>query len=261
MLKRLIIIVAAIAVFAAGLVAYAVFRPPEQASGPIEAIPLNTSTPVQTAGDPTVPSASTEVPPSPTANDAQPTNTAESETADAPILFEIVPEESEARFLINEVLRGNPKTVVGSTNQVAGQIAINPSDPTASQVGVIQVNARTLTTDNDFRNRAIKNAILRTNEFEFVRFVPTKITGLPTAGALGETYTFQVTGDLTITDVTREVTFDVTVTAKDRTRIEGSATTMILYRDFGLGIPDSPSVDTVADEVRLELSFIAQATS
>ena len=31
--------------------------------------------------------------------------------------------------------------------------------------------------DNDFRNRAIKNMILRTNEHEFVTFTPTQITG------------------------------------------------------------------------------------
>ena len=36
-------------------------------------------------------------------------------------LFEIVPEESEARFLIDEVLRGEDKTVVGTTNQITGR--------------------------------------------------------------------------------------------------------------------------------------------
>lgn len=179
--------------------------------------------------------------------------------AASPTIFEIVPTESEARFLIDEVLRGDPITVVGATDQVAGQFAVAPGDLSNVEFGVVQVNARTLATDNDFRNRAIKNRILLTDAYEFVTFTPTEIVGLPESGAVGEQYTFQVNGDLTITDVTRPVTFEVTATPLSETRIEGAATTSFLYTDFDLFIPDARSVDTVADEVRLELDFIAEA--
>jgi polyisoprenoid-binding protein YceI len=175
------------------------------------------------------------------------------------VTFEIVPAGSEARFLIDEVLRGAPVTVVGATDQVAGQLAIDPVDLTSAQVGIIQVNARTLATDNDFRNRAIKNRILLTDNYEFVTFTPTEVVGLPETGAVGETYTFQIAGDLTITDVTRPVTFDVVASATSEGQIEGTATTAFLYTDFELFIPDAPAVDTVDDEVRLELDFVAQA--
>jgi hypothetical protein len=47
------------------------------------------------------------------------------------------------------------------------------------------------------------------------------------------------------------------VTPISQTEISGLAKTTVLYRDFNLTIPDSPSVDTVADEVRLELEFVA----
>jgi len=177
----------------------------------------------------------------------------------SPTIFEIVPAESRARFLIDEVLRGDPITVVGATDQVAGQLAVDPNDLSNTQVGVIQVNARTLATDNDFRDRAIKNRILLTDDYEFVTFVPTEVIGLPQAGAVGETYTFQVVGDLTITNVTEQVTFDVTTTPTSETRIEGTATTAFPYTDFELFIPDAPAVDTVDDEVRLELEFVAEA--
>jgi len=149
--------------------------------------------------------------------------------------------------------------VVGATDQVAGQLAVDADDLSNTQVGVIQVNARTLATDNDFRNRAIKNRILLTDDYEFVTFAPTEVIGLPEAGAVGETYTFQVAGDLTITDVTKQVTFDVTTTPTGETRIEGTATTAFPYTDFELFIPDAPAVDTVDDEVRLELEFVAEA--
>ncbi|GAB4202805.1 MAG: YceI family protein [Roseiflexaceae bacterium] len=262
MLKRVLLIGGIVAALILAVVGYTVFRTPEAASGPIQAIPI-APTGAASGAAPTV--ASDAAPTSaasgaaPTAaSDAAPTGGA---AAAAPQIFEIVPTESEARFLIDEVLRGSPVTVVGTTNQVAGQIAIDPSNPASAQVGTIQVNARTIVTDNDFRNRAIKNAILQTDQYEFVTFKPTSISGLPASVAANTPFTFQMIGDLTVRDVTKPVTFDVTVTPISATELKGSAKTSLLYRDLGLNIPDSPSVDTVADEVRLELDFIARPSA
>jgi polyisoprenoid-binding protein YceI len=177
----------------------------------------------------------------------------------APAIFEIVQAESEARFLIDEVLRGSPVRVVGVTDQVAAQIAIDPANPGATQLGQIVVNARTLATDNEFRNRALRNQILDTNTYEFVTFQPAELAGLPDAVTVGQPFSFQVVGDLTVKDVTQSVTFDVTVTPVSETRIEGLATTTFPYRDFGVRIPEVPSVDLVADDVMLELEFVAVA--
>ncbi len=127
-------------------------------------------------------------------------------------------------------------------------------------MGTIQINARTLTTDNDFRNRAIKNRILQTDQYEFITFTPTQIVGLPQTGAVGQSYTFQIVGDLTIRDVTRQVTFDVTATPVSETRLEGTARATIRYADYGLTIPQVRQVASVADQVRLEIDFVAAAT-
>jgi polyisoprenoid-binding protein YceI len=80
------------------------------------------------------------------------------------------------------------------------------------------------------------------------------------SGVVGESYFFQIVGDLAATDVTQEVTFEVTVTPVSGTRIEGLATTAFLYTDFELSIPDAQAVNTVEDEVRLEFEFAAGAT-
>lgn len=176
----------------------------------------------------------------------------------SPLIFEIVPTRSEARFMIDEVLRGDPITVVGATDQVAGQFAVDPNDLSTIELGPMRVNARTLATDNDFRNRAIKNRILLTDQFEFVTFTPKELVGLPATAAVGETYSFQVVGDLTVTDVTREVTFDIMATAISETQIEAIARTSFLYPDFELFIPDVQAVDAVDDEVRLEIQFVAE---
>jgi polyisoprenoid-binding protein YceI len=266
-----------LALIAVAALAFSVFRTPEEASAPLTAatLTIETSAPAAVATEPpaveptatpapVAAPAETEPAAEPTASPAEePTAaaepTAEPAAAAAPMLFEIVQAESEARFIIDEVLRGSPVRVVGVTNQVAAQIAIDPANPAATQLGEVRVNVRTLATDNEFRNRAIRNQILDTNSYEFVTFQPTELLGLPDAVTVGQPFSFQVVGDLTVKDVTQPVTFDVTVTPVSETRIEGVATTTFPYRDFGVRIPEVPSVDLVADDVTLELAFVAVA--
>lgn len=183
------------------------------------------------------------------------------ETATTRSLFRIIPAESEARFNIDEELRGNPITVVGVTDQVAGDIIVDYTAPAASQVGTIRVNMRTLATDNTFRNQALRAQILQSSrdEFEFADFVPTALEGMPDGPvAAGDVLEFQIVGDLTIRDVTRTVTFDATVTVESLDRINGSATTTVLYPDFNLTIPDVPGVANISDEVIIEIDFAAE---
>ena len=283
MLKKLAIVAVLVLIIVASLVGYAFFRTPEEASAPIEAVPLRLENneaaavdAIEEATEPVVendtqtetlveqPVTETEAVVETQAaitEESLPAAEVPAEQASiTPTIFEIVPGESEARFLINEVLRGDPITVVGATDQVAGQLALDPADLSNTQVGVMQVNARTLTTNNDFRNRAIKNRILLTDNYEFVTFSPTNIIGLPDKAAIGELITFQVSGDLTVTDVTQQVTFDITATPVSETRIEGTASAAFLYTDFNLAIPSAPAVDAVADDVRLEIDFVAETT-
>jgi polyisoprenoid-binding protein YceI len=92
-----------------------------------------------------------------------------------------------------------------------------------------------------------------------VTFTPTALVGLPETVAVGESFSFQITGDLTIRDITRSVTFDVTVNAEAADRLTGSARATVLRSDYGLTIPSVPQVAEVSDEVILELDFTALA--
>lgn len=207
-----------------------VLRAPKEASGPIQSTPVTLSE-TGLAGE--APAAGT--------------------------IYEIIPDASEARFKLGEVLRGVPTIVVGKTDQIAGQLLLDMNDTAAAKVGTIQVNARTLLTDNNFRNRAVRNRILFTDAFEFITFEPTAVTGLPETVAEGDPVTFQITGDLTVRDTTNPVTFDVTATAMSPTRIEGTATTTINRQDFDLQIPSVSGVADVDEEVILEIDFVAEA--
>jgi polyisoprenoid-binding protein YceI len=185
---------------------------------------------------------------------------AEAETS-MPRTFQIVQEKSEARFLIDEILLGNPNTVIGTTSQVSGEVIVNPADPTQAQISPIQVNARDLTTDDNRRNGAIRRFILQSNQdkYQFIVFQPTVIEGLPDSVPIGEPFEFRVTGDLKIRDITNPVTFDMTVTANSENELSGSGATTVLRSDYGLNIPSVPSVADVSEEVRLEVDFIAAA--
>lgn len=149
---------------------------------------------------------------------------------------------------------------MGVTDQVAGQMAINLDDLSQSQVGVIQVNARTFVTDSDRRNNAIRNFILNTDQYEFITFTPTAVLNLNGSAQAGEAVTFQISGDLTIRNVTQPVVFEVTVQG-DTATLTGTATTVINRTDYNLTIPSVPNVANVGEEVTLEINFVAQAAS
>ena len=176
-------------------------------------------------------------------------------------LFRIVPEESEARYEIDELLRGEPTRVVGLTDQVAGDIIVDFANASASQVGVIRINVRTMETPEDRRDRAVRSRILQSAEdqFEFVDFTPTALEGLPDAVSVGDTVSFTIVGDLKVRDITAEARFQATITVVAEDRLEGTAEATILRSTYNLVIPQVPFVADVGEEVRLGIKFVATA--
>jgi polyisoprenoid-binding protein YceI len=220
-----VVLAVVVAIGVVGAVAYSVFKPPATATAPIESVSVDS--PAEVASAPSV------------------------------RVFEIQPEQSQARFIIDEILQGSPKTVVGTTNQVAGQIAVDPTDLDPAQVGQIMINARTFVTDSNSRNRMIQNQILQTDAHEYITFQPKQVLGVPAGSAVGQNVPVQIVGDLTIRGVTREVTFDGSVQPESTDRLKGNAATIISRGDWGLVIPQVPSVAGVSEQVRLELDFVA----
>ena len=153
-------------------------------------------------------------------------------------------------------------TVIGSTSEVGGSILVDLANPGNSAIGAIVINARTLETDNSFRNRALRSQILKSaqDEFEFIVFEPRELSNWSAESiAVGESLNVDVTGDLTVAGVTRSVTFAATVSLDSETQISGGASVNLLHADFGLVIPDVRSVANVTDDVTLSLEFVARA--
>lgn len=174
--------------------------------------------------------------------------------------FVIDPAQSVASFEIDEVLRGSPQTVVGTTSELAGQVQFDATDLATTQFSQIIVNARTFETDSGNRDRAIRGPVIlnsASDEFEFITFDVTSIEGLSGPATMGQPFEFTITGDLKIKETTSPVTFQVSGTFVDEATIEGIAETTVLRSDFDLGIPNAPGVADVSEEVLIRLEFVA----
>lgn len=177
-----------------------------------------------------------------------------------PLVFVIDPDQSSAVFELDEDLRGSPNRVVGTTNQVAGQVQVDPAELSGAVFSRIVVNARTFETDSPRRDQAIRGPIILdsgSDEHELITFDVVSTSGLTGAALVGDRTEFTITGSLTIRGVTNLVTFEVVVTFRDDATISGSARAVVLRSDFGIGIPSVPGVANVSDEVALILTFLA----
>jgi len=177
------------------------------------------------------------------------------------IVYSIDQSQSEVSFALNEVLQGNPNLVVGTTREVAGEILVDFTDPRASKLGEIVINVRTITTGNDFRDRAIRGPILNSasDELEFATFVPLSIAGIPESVAVGDSLSLVVNGEFTVAGATSPVSFDVGITLTSETQISVSGTASVARSDFGLTIPNAPGVANVSEDVVLGFRFVALA--
>ena len=173
-------------------------------------------------------------------------------------VFRILPEESEARFLIEEILLGAPFTVVGATSALEGEITADLNDPSNAQVS-LNVDVTTLLTDNGKRNGAIQRWILETGEpgNQTAAFTATSISGLPETVTIGEPFDFQIAGDFSVKGVTKELTFEGSATLVSEDRLEGTASTNVLYTEFTTIPSLPPSVASVDENMILEIDFVA----
>ncbi len=179
------------------------------------------------------------------------------------VVYEVVSERSEARFLIEEVLRGVENTVVGTTNQIDGSIAVDFATGEV-EVGEFVINVRTIETDDEVRDRTIRTLILESNrdEYEFAVFTPTSDPTRFEALGVGEVVRFDVRGELTIRDVTSRVTFAVSVALDSEEEITGRVRTTIRWDDFDITIPyvgGNSIVASVGETVDLEMEFVGGA--
>jgi polyisoprenoid-binding protein YceI len=173
--------------------------------------------------------------------------------------FTVDSDLSEARFIIGEILINAPNTVVGVNKQVQGGGVLNFLEPELSTLGEFLIDSSGFETDSSMRNRAIRNFTLQYGQFPLISFQPTEIVGIPSEIIVGESIPFEIIGQLTIREVTQEVTFGGAAIMVDEDRVEGLATATVLRSDFDLSIPSVERVAGVDEEFTLEIEFVAVA--
>jgi polyisoprenoid-binding protein YceI len=173
--------------------------------------------------------------------------------------FTIVPEQSEASYEVQEQFlnRDLPNQAIGKTNAVQGEFQISLDGKPSGKVTNITVDLSKLASDESRRDNRIRQQWLESSKYPNAVFTSTEAQGLPESYTEGQDVNFKLTGDMTIRDVTKPVTFDVTGKLQGDT-ITGSATTQILMADFGIDPPSIAGMLTVKDGVTIKLNFTAK---
>ena len=193
----------------------------------------------------------------PSAAAAQPTDLAPAQTDGSAKVYKIDPAQSEARYEVSETFfQGNRLNLaIGRTKGIAGEVLVDFANPANSQIGAIVIDVSQLTSDEGRRDNFIRNNALESARYPQATFKPTKIEGLPASVKPGDQLTLKVTGDLTVKQTTKPVTFAVTLTANED-RVTGSASTEILLSDFGAG-PIQLAMLQTEDQAKLVFDFVA----
>lgn len=171
----------------------------------------------------------------------------------------LVPGQNEARYRVREQLVGVslPNDAVGATRDVTGTIVAKTDGTILPAESRVQVDLRTLKSDQSRRDNFIRRNTLQTDRFPFAVFVPTEIRGLVLPLPESADVEFQLIGDLTIRDVTQQVTWDVKAHIEGG-EATGQATTSFSFATFNLTQPRVPLVLSIEDNIRLELDFHIQ---
>jgi len=159
---------------------------------------------------------------------------------------------SAAHFSVKHMM---VSTVRGSFDQVSGTVNFDPAAPESASVQ-IEIHAASINTGNDGRDDHLRNPdFFDVEKFPTLRFQSTSVEKV----ADGE---YLLKGNLTIRDVTREVTFEVEGPAAPLSTNRGmrtgaSATATIDRTDFGLTwnrMIEAGGV-TVGNEVRITIDL------
>jgi polyisoprenoid-binding protein YceI len=186
-----------------------------------------------------------------------PAGSVESPPSSAARVYRIDPDRSKATYRVGETFFDQRGFViaVGTTNAVAGDILIDSANLPASQVGEIVVDISQLRTDEPMRDNAIRREWLQSATYPLARFNNARITGIPATSTKGQPFKFQITGDMTVRQVTRPVTWNVEAIL-DGDNLQGKATTKLKMSEFGVDPPSLLDL-RVEDDVELTLDFVA----
>ena len=173
------------------------------------------------------------------------------------IRYGVVAAESEVRYRVREQLVGLsfPNDAVGTTRAVEGGVAFDGQGRLVAGNSRFTIDLRTLRSDEARRDNYLRRNTLETEQYPTVTFIPAEARRLPLPLPVSGSVSFELVGDLTVKQVTRRVSWEVTA-ALEGPRISARARTAFPFGEFGLRAPRVSVVLSVEDNIRLEADLI-----
>jgi polyisoprenoid-binding protein YceI len=175
--------------------------------------------------------------------------------------FQIVADLSEASYQVSEEFFNRPINLVnavGRTKAIEGEFQLNIS---GNQVQLTEnqfkVDLRTLTSDEARRDQRIRDQWLESNTYPWAEFKATGIENFPAEATEGQDVSFKLTGDMTVREITKPQTFEVTARL-DGDTFTGVAVTNLLMQDYGFEAPSVLGILKVTDGVTVTVNFVAK---
>jgi mono/diheme cytochrome c family protein len=172
-------------------------------------------------------------------------------------VYRIDPTASSLTYEVDENFAGRQtSTATGVTNGIAGDIALNADDLSASRIGDIVANVEQFTSDNNLRDARIRQDFLESNRYPLATVEVLEIDGLEGELVEGEEQDFTIEAAVTIKDETAKATFDATASLDDGALTATATTTAKLSR-FGAGPIRIAGLVSTSDDVTLTLELTA----
>ncbi len=172
-------------------------------------------------------------------------------------VYRIDPTQSSVTYGVDEKLFGHSTSRAnGTTNGIAGDFAINATDPRASHVGQIVVNVEQLHSDNNLRDAKMRQDNLESHDHPLAYLSVGDLSDLPTSIEDGTHYQFDLPSQLTVRDTPAAVTWTVDAVVHNG-RLEATATTKVKMSTFGIGPISIAGLVSTGDDVDLTMRLVA----
>lgn len=186
------------------------------------------------------------------------TQTGDTELSNSKVL-NIVATESKATYEINELLRGVKTHVTGNSSELSGSVTLNPTTY-AVEKAEIKLAANSFKTDIAARDGNVSKLIFKADQAgnEFITYSVSGIEGWPASVEMDKDYAVKVMGNMTISGVTKPVSFNGTAHVDTDGSFHVKAKTILTYGDFGLAIPNFPFLANVDKTADLSIELVAR---
>ena len=172
-------------------------------------------------------------------------------------VYRIDPTQSKVTYEVDESVVGQSAgQASGSTSGIAGDLALNATNPAASRVGQIVVDVQQLKSDNSLRDARIRQDFLGSRDNPLVKFDTTSLSGMPASVSDGDSSSFTMNGNLTVKGRSNPISWDVQATHGDD-QVKATATTTVKMSTLGIGPISLAGLVKTGDDVKLTLDLVA----